>query len=350
MVVLKVAPVIVGILLMSVGPALREVPFDQSPQPAVPDYNDSRSWMTYEQTDAAASRFPADVFYIHPTTYRGRAWNQDVDDAETNRATDVSVEARQVSAFSACCRAFAPRYRQASSRAFADAEGDGVKAYDLAYGDVVRAFEFYLEHENGGRPFILAGHSQGALHGLRLLQEKIVGSPLAAQLVVAYLPGIGIPEAMLGAQVPVCATPDQTRCLVSWNSFDAVADTTDYVARSLKRYAGSAENRTLVCVNPMGFDTNRPMMGFGMGHGTLPGPATEGPLPAMVHGKVAARCSGGVLQVELAPGFDIADRLPRGSLHMADIALFWGDIRINAQQRVHAWYARQAAPDDDINR
>lgn len=339
----KAAAVTAGLLLMALGPQPQGLPFDQSPQPAAPDYSHASSWMTFRHTEASPEALAADVFYIHPTTYRGREWNQDLNDAETNRWTDTSIDRRQVSAFLACCRAFAPRYRQASARAFVASAGDGAKAYDLAYGDVVRAFEYYLEHENGGRPFIIAGHSQGTLHGLRLVQEKIAGTPLAERMVAAYLPGIGIPQAMLGASLPVCATPNQTRCLVSWNSFDADADTADYVARSLKRYTGPAENRTLVCVNPMSFDVSRPAMGFGMGKGILPGPPTEGPLPALVHGKVAARCDGGVLRIEAAPGFEIADRLPRGNLHMADIALFWGDIRVNAQLRVKAWYAARTS-------
>lgn len=331
------ASVAAGLLLMALGPQPQELPYDQSPRPAAPDYANRSSWMTYGQTEASPEAPAADVFYIHPTTYWGREWNQNLADEKTNRWTDTSIGRRQVSAFLACCRAFAPRYRQASSRAFLEAAGDGAKAYDLAYGDVVRAFEYFLEHENRGRPFIIAGHSQGTLHGLRLVQEKIAGTPLADRLVAAYLPGIGIPQAMLDASLPVCVTPEQTRCLVSWNSFDA--DTTDYVARSLKRYTGPSENRALVCVNPMSFDASRPATDFGMGKGILPGPPTEGPLPPLVHGKVAARCDGGVLRVEAAPGFEIADRLPRGNLHMADIALFWGDIRVNAQQRVRAWYA-----------
>src|SRR3546814_15517433 len=85
-------------------------------------------------------------------------------DAATRRWTDLSVTARQASLFDACCRRFMPRYRQASSRAFAERLGDGAKAYALAYGDVLRAFRSYVAHDNHGRPFIIAGHSQGALH------------------------------------------------------------------------------------------------------------------------------------------------------------------------------------------
>ena len=62
-------------------------------------------------------------------------------------------------------------------------------AFELAYSDVLRAFDYYLAHENHGRPFILASHSQGSLHALRLIQERLAGKPLQKQLVAAYLIG-----------------------------------------------------------------------------------------------------------------------------------------------------------------
>ena len=342
----QIGMLMAGLMLMASSPRPPEVMFDEAPPPAAPDYHLAGSWAAYGDRPGAVVGQAADVFYIHPTTFRSRAWNQDVRDEKPNRWPDVSVVQRQVSAFSACCRAFSPRYRQASSRAFLDSDGDGAKAYELAYADVLRAFEYYLEPENAGRPFIIAGHSQGALHGLRLVQERIVGSALFDRMIAAYLPGIGIPVGMLSEGLPVCATPTQTRCMVSWNSFDANADTAQYVTRSLKRYVGPAEASHLVCVNPMSFDAARPAMGFGSGKGILPGPPVEGPLPPLAHGKVAARCDGGILRVEVTPGFEISDRLPGGNLHMSDIALFWGDIRVNAQQRAKAWHAL-ARPDSD---
>ena len=43
------------------------------------------------------------------------------------------------------------------------------------------------------RPFILAGHSQGALHALRLLRERVAAKPaLRRRLVAAYLVGAPI--------------------------------------------------------------------------------------------------------------------------------------------------------------
>lgn len=307
----------------------------QDTAPPAPDYADPANWMALA-SERGTKR--ADIFYIHPTTFRSQAWNQNPADAATNHWTDISVGERQLSAFAACCRLFAPRYRQASSRAFAAPASQGDRAYGQAFEDVRAAFRLFVAQHNRDRPFILAGHSQGALHGLRLLREEVAGTQLANSLVVAYLPGIGIPSDTLPAGIPTCATPRQTHCIVSWNSFTPDADTSAYVARSLARY-GSGKAAPLLCVNPVSFAQARPDTGFAQAKGALPGPAVDGPMPVLQKKAVAARCDGNVLRVRVRDGLAV-ETLPGGNLHMGDIALFWADMSANAAQRVAAMKKR----------
>ena len=160
------------------------VAFDASQLPAPPKYEDDASWSALpgrgDTADQAPTGSPAidqrtapvDVFYIHPTTYRGNGdfWNQPLDDAKTNDWTDESVVARQAAVFNACCRVFAPRYRQvASAGVYAPPAMKAADAYEFAWGDVRSAFLHYMKHWNKGRPFIIAGHSQGAAHTERWL-------------------------------------------------------------------------------------------------------------------------------------------------------------------------------------
>ena len=51
------------------------------------------------------------------------------------------------------------------------------KKIDVAYADVKRAFDYYLENYNNGRPIIIAGHSQGSGHGMRILKEYFDDKP-----------------------------------------------------------------------------------------------------------------------------------------------------------------------------
>jgi hypothetical protein len=328
-------------LMMTCGNAAAQE-FDNADHPGPPDYAEADNWALHEIDGDGRG---ADVFYIQPTSFRSTTWNQDLADTATRRWTDISVTARQTSLFDACCRRFMPRYRQASTRAFAERDGDGAKAYALAYSDVLRAFRSYIAHDNGGRPFIIAGHSQGALHGLRLIREAVAGTGLADRMVIAYLPGLGIPMSALPSDIGACATPAQVRCVVSWNSFDADADTHAYIARSVADYGVADGDDRLLCVNPLSFSLAVPAVRHPAGKGALSGPPVEGDRPRPVPEALTAWCDGGVLRVVPKSGI-YTERLPGGNLHMNDISFFWGDIRADAIARVAAWQAAQGGRND----
>jgi len=295
----------------------------------------------------AARRAQADVFYVHPTTYRDTAhWNADVADGATNHWTDISVIARQASAFNGCCRVFAPRYRQASLAAFAS-PADGAKAYDLAFADVKRAFDYYLAHDNHGRPFILAGHSQGALMVRRLLAERVRGTVYARRMVAAYVIGIGLIE---GPDAPAlgddlrgfsaCTTSEDSGCVLSWNSWLAGSDAAGPAAYRQRALAGwqaahaGAAGRVL-CDNPL-------LWGTAGADGALPGEPLEAGLQPLVRSAVEAQCVDGLLMARPLGALGL-NPLPGGNMHYHDISLYYADVRVDALRRVRRWVADHAA-------
>ncbi len=65
-----------------------------------------------DSTDGQAAA-PVDVFFLHPTTYfTHKTWNAPLSDQGANETTDQDILRNQASAFNACCRVYAPRYRQ----------------------------------------------------------------------------------------------------------------------------------------------------------------------------------------------------------------------------------------------
>ena len=62
----------------------------------------------------------------------------------------------------------------------------------LGYKDVSRAFEYYLKHLNNGRPFILAGHSQGSMGLITLMREHFESVKQQKQPIAAYLIGYSV--------------------------------------------------------------------------------------------------------------------------------------------------------------
>ena len=132
----------------------------------------------------------------------------------------------QASAFNSVGAIWAPKYRQATFGAFLTNEDNARRALDFAYRDVLAAYEEFLRQAPADRPIILAAHSQGSLHLMRLLQERIRGAPEAGRIVAAYLVGwpVSVTADLPALPFPACARPDQARCLLSWQSFAEPAD------------------------------------------------------------------------------------------------------------------------------
>jgi len=356
-------------------PGIPAKPFGELPHPPDPDYADQASWAALPDRRDAADVVPegdpfgnrqgsaaVDVFYIHPTTYRGAEfWNQPLADTATNDWTDESVIARQAAVFNACCRVFAPRYRQATAGALAATPNmRGLEAYDFAWADVRRAFRHYLEHWNGGRPFIIAGHSQGAAHVERWLNEFGSQPDLRRRLVAAYPVGIAFARgqlASMGGGIEVCTQPTQTNCLVTWNTFDRVGDPGNYLNQARARYTqryGRSAGSDVICINPLTFSEAKPSASAADNLGALPASPGVGraeslrvstTLPPAQPGLLGAECRDGVLRVDSPPprGFAVVP-LPGGMLHFNDFDLFFNNIRVNAVARAEAFLDAQREP------
>jgi DUF3089 family protein len=345
-----------SIFLWSVTP---RTPFSEANAPTSPDYTRPSSWSALPELHDLAdtvppsspaleqSQAPVDVFYIHPTTYVGGEWNGPVDDATLNEATDRVATLIQASAFNACCAIYAPRYRQANMTAFTGQVEKGLASLDLAYRDVAAAFRYWREHYNHGRPFILVAHSQGTVHARRLLREAVSGTPLRHQLVAAYLPGIPMSEGALQQSIPdipFCASPEQTGCLISWNA-RAAHFTERIQVREPVTDAASALGPSL-CINPLTWR-----------HDTEPAPRerNEGAVfldatpPRVMPGLTGAQCKDGKLEVLLHGDMprDLMSRLldhalGEGNYHPVEFQLFYTSIRRNAAERVAAFLRANA--------
>lgn len=314
---------------------------------AAPDYSRPDYWTPVTAMPQGVTQVLAgqavDVFWVHPTTTRSATdFNHDPLEPAGLKWTDESAVQRQASAFAACCRIFAPRYRAATTKAVFDPVMRDT-AFALAYGDVERAFDWYLAHENKGRPFILAGHSQGAAHVASLLEKRIRGTALQRQMVAAYVIGINLLAGDLDtrfAGIPVCTRPAQTGCMLQWNSLLAGSDPEPVLAAYGKAYAAAhngASGGEPLCINPVTFDARRPLALSAEAKGAVPGAPGLGAMQALRKGAVAVECRRGIAVVWPAPGLGL-EPLPGGSMHFHDVGLFWADIRANAVLRAQAWH------------
>jgi hypothetical protein len=364
MVVLIVAILAYGFFAFGLFEMFRQPaqPFDPRTAPPAPDYSRSQAWLAFPGRNGRErstppgfvavdeSKAPADVFFIHPTTYlKNDVWVAPYDASDREAPFNPPVLLGQLSAFNGCCRLYAPQYRQASLVALKKS----MPAVAFAYADVARAFRYYIAHENHGRPFIIASHSQGSAHAIRLLQQEILGTPLQKRLIAAYVVGAYVPSDFGTLGLPVCDGPRQTGCVVAWNTSQAgrggarmLIDNATYWWRGAEK---SRNQPPAVCVNPLNWRSD----GFvpaNRNGGSLPFPKAPFParaakLHALIPHLTGAVCRQGLLEVDVpysAPaGFHDGLTLLMGSYHVSDYGIFYDAIRRNSVERVNAWLARR---------
>ena len=146
-----------------------------------PDYADTEMW--YKSEAEICSNQPdeksgseADVFYILPTCVwdwtdsLGRVCHfADVRNPEHIAAMLPSNELAY-DIFGKYADFYSPYYRQITLDSWTSDE-IAEKRFPYAMEDIDRAFDYYMEHWNNGRPFILAGFSQGAKCVVELLKS-----------------------------------------------------------------------------------------------------------------------------------------------------------------------------------
>lgn len=242
--------------------------FSISSLPSPPDYAIKSHWAALPDVYNKSELVPegelsvptndrvADVFFVHPTTHFGKQWNAAIDDQKSSKIVDEVIMPSQASVFNRCCRIFAPRYRQATFYSFYKGTNSGRKALELAYEDVKKAFYYYMEHYNDGRPFFIGSHSQGTLHAVRLLEEVIDHSEYARQLVAAYVLGFRFPKAKAFnmQQLHVCRHEKDIHCLIGWDSYLDGANPFRYAKRLEHFYNGKwkrIRKRPVLGINPL---------------------------------------------------------------------------------------------------
>lgn len=279
------------------------------------------------------------VFFVHPTSYLDRSnWNAPLDDAESQRIARIYVRG-MASPFNQASEIWAPRYRQATFGAFLTDSEDSQNALNAAYDDVKQAYDFFLSSIDDDTPVVLAGHSQGSVHLLRLLKDHVNGSPVTDRLVAVYAIGwpISIGQDLPALGIPACATARQSGCLISWSSFAEPADPSQILETYQSSIAFDGKprgNSQILCTNPL-------TGGIGgaaekaLNQGTLV-PEEDLASGELVPSEVPARCDErGLLLIGDPPEMG-SYVLPGNNYHVYDIPLFWKNLQSDVATRVNS--------------
>lgn len=340
-----------------------EEPYDSLPVPAAPDYARDEAWAALPDREGPAGLTPrgiepqsgtgAAAFYIHPTTYLGKEyWNAPLDEPSTRGFLNM-VLAGQASAFRPTGPVYAPYYRQTAFGAFLAADADTEQALSLAYRDVAAAFDEFLKRIGPDTPFLIVGHSQGALHGLHLIARRVAKDPaLRARLVAGYLIGwpISVEEDLGAIGIPPCREETDTGCIIGWQTFGEGGDPAPIsdIFEGAPGISGRPRGgTTMLCVNPVTWRMDYAASRRGDHLGAVPPlDAKTDELPAPLPALLAAHCGrDGFLWVTPPPEGPFAQfRFPGLNYHVWDVNLFYMDVRANAKRRLAAFLAAHVRP------
>lgn len=188
-------------------------------QPAGVDYTKSENWAYLPLGETITKN--CDVFFVAPTVYLGTetSHSMDIGDEET-KTQFLGATNMEKSLYDGEANFFAPYYRQAALNTYTMDASESDQYFDLAYEDVSQAFDLYMKDYNNGRPFILAGFSQGSEMLVRLLADKFDDSTLSGQLVAAYIIGWRVtPEDLTNYPfLKMAQNSGDTGVIISFNS------------------------------------------------------------------------------------------------------------------------------------
>ncbi|MDR1123567.1 MAG: DUF3089 domain-containing protein [Elusimicrobiota bacterium] len=299
------------------------------------DYSDPNNWLSMPKKIKKA-----DVFFVYPTSWRAgdKYPVSDINNPEMRYWAEFYLKYR-ADAFKTSGNIFAPYYRQLDA-AFVMSAGKDAMGYfgGVPQTDIVAAFDYYIKNFNGGRPFILVGHSQGSIMLMLLLSGYLKENPeVYKRMIAAYVIGAAVTEDFYrqNRHLKPAQHPDDIGVIISYN--------TEAPRVEGKNPMSDAKS---VLINPVSWKTSEE-----------PAPKEENIASLYVSedGKVTKRKFKHLAdaRIDKKRGTIIcstADRdkwssakesrayFPLGVFHENDIPLYYYNLRKNAQTRVKQYF------------
>ena len=188
-----------------------------------PDYSQKSSW--YQVPEITKD---VDTFYVYASMYMGQG-EGDSDYAALDNAEMLdglkTEHAMKIGVFEDSTNVYVPYYRQASLKIEADTwkkTGDARSVLSgIPYDDITAALDYYFENYNNGRPFIIAGHSQGSAIINLVLKGYFKEHPeYLERMVATYMVGFSITKDELEANphLKFATGESDAGVVVSWHT------------------------------------------------------------------------------------------------------------------------------------
>ncbi len=317
----KKLAVAIGMVLPLLAAACSLEPPTRAPEP---DYALAQDWVSLPKAPQKA----VDVFWVYPTVYQGKPVVAAIDSAQMRQGAEFTLLV-QASVFEDSANIFAPLYRQTNLSVVSMDRATRERYFSVGREDVEKAFAYYLKNLNHGRPFILAGHSQGAEVLTEIVRKNLDRPELRGKMVAAYIIGWPITRQDLKDYpfLDICRSASQTGCIVTYNSVAA-----GHQAEAPTILPGA------VSVNPLSWSADDGLAPASENLGSVIFDE-KGGQQTFAHFTSARNQDGGLVVAPADPRMLPVLPFGPGVYHVYDYNLFYMNLKANAAQRIKAFLA-----------
>ena len=301
------------------------------------DYNDKENWAYFEPE----AEKDADVFLVGPTVDT-RSYANTLDLNDKIKGAFLNALDLERGMYSDAGRLFSPYYRQMSLNAFTLPEAEREQAAANAYLDVSAAFRWYLDHENNGRPLILAGFSQGSEMCLELMKEYFGGDSAEAQtlrdrLIAVYAIGWSVTEDMINEypQIVPAKGETDTGVVVSFDCEDGSLTDSPVIPAGTKALS----------INPLNWKTDGTPAGKAQNIGAVMTKDAD-PIFGLCGAYIGDRGQLVVTDITSKEYPPILSIFQEGAYHIYDYLFFFMNLKRNVEARTAVYLA--GTPFEDV--
>ncbi|MDF2942611.1 MAG: hypothetical protein K0S01_1469 [Herbinix sp.] len=301
------------------------------------DYSNKKHWLSLP----VSGEKEVDIFYLYPTVWQKAEVGEpnicEIDNTSMLIGAKSAFE-NQATAFETVGNIFAPYYRQVDATYCLSLP---VEEHEKIIGgtpssDVIAAFDYYIKNYNNGRPFILAGHSQGSNVLLYLLSDYLYKNPaVLSRMIVAYVIGYSVTDEYLekNPHLKFAEGPDDTGVIVSYNTEGLEVEGENPVV-----LPGS------IAINPINWSRGNGLATAKENLGSLMTNEAGGTTLLSNYADAQVNTSRGTVICSTVNVEEVAklnDNFPKGVYHSFDYALYYYNIRENATNRTKLYLSQQ---------
>ena len=305
------------------------------------DYSDKVNWLSYPEITK-----DVDAIYIYSTSYMDMSFEDGASDYVPIDNPEMILLAigeyeTNATVFEESCNVFVPWYRQAGMK-YANEVAKKTGNIDaalagLSYTDIKAALDYYFENCNNGRPFIIAGHSQGSAMVRYVLKNYFKEhQDYYQRMVAAYPIGFSITKDDLEAYpyLKFATGESDTGVIITYNTEGP--KNIEENARNVVVLPGA------ISINPLNWKLDETYASASENKGSLVNNKETGAREFVDLGVDAQinLARGVIVTNTTAPVTEGAEFFGPASFHENDYSFFYKNLQDNVAKRIAAWKAK----------